>query len=217
MKKYIVRFYGWEEEMNGFNLSQEQSNKLDESINSDKYESLDSIGMDIEEILGIDFFDGDIFNKSRGNYLPENTYICVYDENENELSSFGLKDISDIEDHDEDFEYEDVESFEFVPEKGGAENILMIICSNKGGLYEFHIESDEEPKPKDFSVTTSTIETLDVYYEYIENIYFKGKKLEIYEWLDGRGKGITMYYYKLQDLYDFWEKNGIKNPYTELT
>ena len=51
MKKYIVRFYGWEEEMNGFNLSQEQADKLDEALESGEYESLDSIGMDIEEIL----------------------------------------------------------------------------------------------------------------------------------------------------------------------
>jgi hypothetical protein len=41
MKKYIVRFYGWEEEMNGFNLSQEQADKLDEALESGEYESLD--------------------------------------------------------------------------------------------------------------------------------------------------------------------------------
>jgi len=217
MGKYIVRFYGWEEEINGFNLSQEQSDKLDEALESGEYESLDSIGMDIEEILGVDFFEGDAFSMIKANYLPENTYVYVYDENENELSSFGLEELSDIEDHIEGFEYEDVKSFEFVPEKDGVENVLMVASSSKGGLYEFHIESDEEPKPKDFSITTSMVETLNVYYEYIENVYFKGEKLEIEEWLDNRGKGITMYYTKLQDLYDCWEKNGIKNPYTELT
>ena len=37
MAKYIVRFYGWEEEMQGFNLSQEQVDKLEEAVSSGKY------------------------------------------------------------------------------------------------------------------------------------------------------------------------------------
>ena len=125
--------------------------------------------------------------------------------------------MSDIEDHTEDFDYEGVTQIEFIPEKGGVENVLFVSASNKGGLYEFHIESDEVPKPEDFSIVTGIIEMLDVYYEFIEHVYFKGEKLEIEEWLDNRGKGIDLRLTKLQDLYDFWEENGIKNPYTELT
>ena len=213
MKKYIVRFYGWEEEMQGYNLSQEQTDKLEEAVSSGEYESLDSIGMDIEEILGVDFFEGDAFSMSRANYLPDNTYIFVYDENENELFSFDLNDMSDIEDHNEEYDYEDVTQIEFVPEKGGVENVLFASSSNKGGLYEFHIESDEVPKPEDFSIVTGMIEMIDLYYEFIENVYFKGEKLEIEEWLDNRGIGIYLHYTKLQDLYNYWEENGIKNPY----
>ena len=213
MKKYIVKFYGWEEEMQGYNLSQEQTDKLEEAISSGKYESIDSMGMDIEEILGVDFFEGDAFSMSRANYLPDNTYIFVYDENENELFSFDLNDMSDIEDHNEEYDYEDVTQIEFVPEKGGVENVLFASSSNKGGLYEFHIESDEVPKPEDFSIVTGMIEMIDLYYEFIENVYFKGEKLEIEEWLDNRGKGIYLHYTKLQDLYNYWEENGIKNPY----
>jgi len=213
MKKYIVRFYGWEEEMQGYNLSQEQTDKLEEAVSSGKYESIDSMGMDIEEILGVDFFEGDAFSMSRANYLPDNTYIFVYDENENELFSFDLNDMSDIEDHNEEYDYEDVTQIEFVPEKGGVENVLFASSSNKGGLYEFHIESDEVPKPEDFSIVTGMIEMIDLYYEFIENVYFKGEKLEIEEWLDNRGKGIYLHYTKLQDLYNYWEENGIKNPY----
>lgn len=220
MKKYIVRFYGWEEEMQGFNLSQEQVDKLEEAVSSGKYESIDSMGFDIEEIIGVDFFDGDAFSMSRANYLPDNTYIFVYDENENELFSFDLNETSDIEDHlddnDEYFDYyEGVTQMEFIPVKDESENILFATSTSKGGLYEFHIESDEVPKPEDFSVVTGVIEMLDVYYEFIEHVYFKGKRLEIEEWLDNRGKGIDIILTKLQDLYDFWEKNGIKNPYVE--
>ena len=36
MKKYIVRFFGWEEEMQGFSLSQEQVAKLNEAVSSGK-------------------------------------------------------------------------------------------------------------------------------------------------------------------------------------
>ena len=53
MKKYIVRFYGWEEEMQGYNLSQEQTDKLEEAVSSGKYESIDSMGMDIEKSSGL--------------------------------------------------------------------------------------------------------------------------------------------------------------------
>jgi hypothetical protein len=214
MKKYIVRFYGWEEEMQGFNLSQEQVDKLEEAVSSGKYESIDSMGMNIEEIIDVDFFEGDAFSMSRANYVAS-TYICVYDEDENELFSFGLDEMSDIEDHIEDFDYEGVTQIEFIPEKGGVENVLFASASSKGGLYEFHIESDEVPKPEDFSIVTGIIEMLDVSYEFIEHVYFKGEKLEIEEWLDNRGKGIDISLTKLQDLYDFWEKNGIKNPYIE--
>jgi len=215
MAKYIVRFYGWEEEMNGFNLSQEQADRLDEALESGEYESLDSIGMDIEEILDVEFFEGDAFSTTKANYLAENTYVYVYDEDENELFSFGLDDMSDIEDHNEEYDYEDVTQIEFVPEKGGVENILFASSSSKGGLYEFHIESDEVPKPEDFSIVTGMIEMLDLYYEFIDDVFFKGEKLEIEEWLDNRGKGIYLNYTKLQDLYNFWEENGIKNPYVD--
>ncbi len=213
MKKYIVRFYGWEEEMQGYSLSQEQVDKLEEAVSSGKYESIDSMGMDIEELIDVDFFEGDVFSMSRANYQPDNTYIFVYDENENELFSFDLNKMSDIEDQTEDFDYEGVTQIEFITEKGGVENILFVASSNKGGLYEFHIESEDVPKPEDFSIVTGIIEMLDVYYEFIEHVYFKGEKLEIEEWMDNRGKGIDIRLTKLQDLYDFWEENGIKNPY----
>ena len=102
---------------------------------------------------------------------------------------------------------------EFIPEPDIAENILFASSSSKGGLYEFHIESEEVPKPEDFSIVTGIIEMLDVYYEFIEHVYFKGQILEIEEWLDNRGKGIVMKLTTLQDLYDFWEENNIANPY----
>ena len=79
----------------------------------------------------------------------------------NELFSFDLNEIGDIEDHTEDFDYEGVTQIEFIPEKGGVENILFVSSSNKGGLYEFHIESDDVPKPEDFSIVTGVIEMLD--------------------------------------------------------
>ena len=211
--KYIVRFYGWEEEMQGFNLSQEQVDKLNEAVSSGEYESIDSMGIDIEDIIDVDFFEGDVFSITKANYLPDNTYIFVYDEDENELFSFGLNDTSDIEDQIEDYDYSETTSKEFIPEPDIAENILFASSSSKGGLYEFHIESEEVPKPQDFSIVTGIIEMLDVYYEFIEHVYFKGQILEIEEWLDNRGKGIVMKLTTLQDLYDFWEENNIANPY----
>ena len=60
--KYIVRFFGWEEEMQGFSLSQEQVDKLNEAVNSGEYESIDSMGIDIEDIIDVDFFEGDVFS-----------------------------------------------------------------------------------------------------------------------------------------------------------
>lgn len=213
MNKYIVRFFGWEEEMQGFNLSQEQVDKLNEAVSSGEYESIDSMGIDIEDIIDVDFFEGDVFSITKANYLPDNTYIFVYDEDENELFSFGLNDTSDIEDQIEDYDYSETTSKEFIPEPDIAENILFASSSSKGGLYEFHIESEEVPKPEDFSIVTGIIEMLDVYYEFIEHVYFKGQILEIEEWLDNRGKGIVMKLTTLQDLYDFWEENNITNPY----
>ena len=47
---------------------------------------------------------------------------------------------------------------------------------------------------------------LDVYYEFIEYVYFKGQILEIEEWLDNRGKGIVMKLTTLQIYMTFGKK-----------
>ena len=157
MKKYIVKFYGWEEEMQGYNLSQEQTDKLEEAISSGKYESIDSMGMDIEEILGVEFFEGDAFSTSRGNLLNQKILIRYMFMMRMRMSYSRLawtkwvilKTIT------EDYDYEGVTQIEFVSLRKVVLKILLFVSSSsKGGLYEFHIESDEVPKPEDFSIVT---------------------------------------------------------------
>jgi len=215
MKKYSIRFSGWELDMQGYKLTPEQVVKLEESVSSGEYESIARMGFDIEEIIGINIFEGDVFSMSRAEYLVDSTFIRVYDEDEDHLFAFDLNEMSDIEDHIENFVFDGEAHIEFVPVKNESENILFITSSSKGGPYGFLIESDEVPKPEDFSVVTRTIETLDVSHEFIEHVYFKGEKLEVEEWLDGQGRNIDIRLTKLQDLFDFWEENGIKNPYVE--
>lgn len=201
MSKYIVRFYGWELGLQGFNLTKEQSDKLDDALSGDEYDSLDDIGMDIEKIIDIYIFEGNVFSMSKADFLEDRTIISIFDENENELSSFKLLEIGEVFDYIKDFDDEElVKYYPLLPEKGGVESVLLVEESNKGGLYEFHIESDEVPKPEDFAVTSGIVEMIDAEYDFIEDVYFKGKKLEIVEWLDNKGKGIFLHYNKLEDL-----------------
>jgi hypothetical protein len=71
-------------------------------------------------------------------------------------------------------------------------NTYLSVDENKGGLYYMEFESDEVPSSKDFTFTTGCIETPNGDWDFIDKIFYKGKELEIVDWLDNSGKSSTL-------------------------
>jgi len=193
MTKYKIELYGWELEASCFSLDEKQTTIMDEYIEENGENCLSRLGFDIEEMLGIYMFQGNLFTISKPFYYT-NVRFVVSDEKDDEVESFEVGDISLLEDVLGD-DYEDVECYISLPEVL-EENILLITHESKGGLYYFYVESDEPPKPEDFSVMGNCIETPFGDYDIIEDVYYKGKKVEIDEWLGGDGKGFNIDYFK---------------------
>ena len=72
---------------------------------------------------------------------------------------------------------------------------MFIADENKGGIYEMSFESDNKPKPEDFSVMGGGIDTPEGEWDFISRFFFKDKLLEIDDWLDNSGKSTTMEIY----------------------
>ena len=83
-----------------------------------------------------------------------------------------------------------------MPEFSNKLGYLMKIEESKGGIAVFHFESEELPLPTDFSALGGIIEAPDSYYEYVENLYFKGNLLLETDSLDSVGKAMTVKLYK---------------------
>jgi|APGre2960657373_1045057.scaffolds.fasta_scaffold06604_3 hypothetical protein len=96
---------------------------------------------------------------------------------------FGTKEISTIEEWDENFD--DYVYMNVIPEPG--EIIYFSVDRAKGGFVYFDFESDEVPQPKDFSVSYGVVEESDGDWDYVNKYYFKGKELEITDYIDSRG------------------------------
>ena len=196
MAKYKVELYGWELEANCFSLNERQTTIMDEYIEENGGDCLSKMGFDIEEMLDIDMFDSDVFNISKPFYYDNMTFI-VFDENDEEVIQFNTSEISFLEDILGN-DYVDTECIIAMPDIL-KKNLLLITHESKGGIYYFYVESNETPKPEDFSVMGNVIETPDGEYDIVEDVYYKGNKIEIEEWLGGDGKGFSIDYYKIND------------------
>ena len=79
-----------------------------------------------------------------------------------------------------------------IPDMLGCENILLIYDENKGGLGIFEIESNELPKPEDFTYRGGSIGTPEYDLDFVAQLFFKGKLIEPIDYLDNRGKASTV-------------------------
>ena len=191
MKKYKIEVYGWELESTCFSLDERQSTIMDEYIKENGKNCLSKLSFDIEDMLDIDMFDGDIFNISKPFYYFETNFLVI--DNNKTVKEFNTENFSHLEDILDD--YEDPNEYIALPDVYES-NILLITHESKGGIYSFYVESEDIPKPKDFAIMGNFIDTPIGDYDIIEDIYFKGKKVEIDEWIGGDGKGFNIDYFK---------------------
>ena len=72
----------------------------------------------------------------------------------------------------------------------------MKIEETKVGIAVFYFESDDLSSATDFSALGGMVETPNSYYEYVENLFFKGNKIEETDILESSGKAMTVKLYK---------------------
>ena len=205
--KYKLELYGWEVEATGHSLTNKQVKDIKSLMKKEDVEELWEVRHNIEEneILN-DWWSPDLFHETKP--LDNNALVCyLY---EQDLESVTLsKEILEFPIHkmkqawevlgDEEAD-KLVENHCAIPEY--VDNVDNILCSfdeNKGGIYEFAFDSDTVPTPEDFYYTNGCIETPEGDWDYVDKIFFKGKELEIEDYLDNSGKAATVEIYMKDD------------------
>jgi hypothetical protein len=191
MTKYKLNCYGWLLEAIGKTLTDEQVKKIEDLMKKAGYEELWEVRHDLDELLDIDIWDGDLFHVSKA-FDNGTMYFTVEDDMEKEVLAFDIDETGDLdEDYYDKNEYVNYDTFP-KDKKLQPRNTYLSVDENKGGLYYMEFESDEVPSSKDFTFTTGCIETPNGDWDFIDKIFYKGKELEIVDWLDNSGKSSTL-------------------------
>ena len=191
MTKYKLNCYGWSLEAIGKTLTDEQIKKIEDLMKKAGYEELWEVRNDLNELLDIDIWDGDLFHVSKA-FDNGTMYFTVEDDMEKEVLAFDIDETGEL---DEDYyEKNDYVNYDTFPKdkKLQPRNTYLSVDENKGGLYYMEFESDEVPSSKDFTFTTGCIETPNGDWDFIDKIFYKGEELEIVDWLDNSGKSSTL-------------------------
>lgn len=189
MGKYKLNCYGWSFEAVGKSLTDEQVSVILDTMKEQEAESVSQIRFDLEELLGIDIWDGELFHLSQA--FDNNTmHFVVEDEQGEEVLKFEINEMSDLP--DEYYEDNEILDYSAFPKEDGPKNVYLSVDENKGGIYQMEFESEELPKPEDFTYTRGCIGTPNGDWDFIDKIRFKGNELEILDWLDNSGKATTL-------------------------
>ena len=191
MAKYKLNCYGWSLEAIGKILTDEQVKKIEDLMKKAGYEELWEVRHDLDDLLDIDIWDGDLFHVSKA-FDNGTMYFTVEDDMEKEVLTFDIDETGDL---DEDYyDKNEYVNYDTSPKdkKLKPRNTYLSVDENKGGLYYMEFESDEVPSSKDFTFTTGCIETPNGDWDFIDKIFYKGEELEIVDWLDNSGKSSTL-------------------------
>lgn len=196
MAKYKLECYGWEIEAMALSLTEEQVEDIQILMEDNGYDEISEARFELEDI-GIDLYESDIFHLSKPMY-NEKLWFKVVNEAEEEVIKFSIEDIVHIEEVIDDFEPNDV--FIAIPEAGKIERILFCIDEWKGALFYMAFETDDVPTLQDFAYSGNCIETPDDEWDFVEELYFKGKRLNVTDYFDKSGKGSVMGLWALDDI-----------------
>jgi hypothetical protein len=198
IKKYVLVLQGWDISASGYSLTKDEVEKLYTYMSENDMDDISQLGDDIFDIIDHYPFDGNMWNLSKP--LDESLSFMLYDANDmdNPILEFDADDMTDHYDVDPTYEVDDVNGY---PAKGQEENILIQIEQNKGRLGECVFESEEIPTAKDFSLGYNCIYQPDGDLNFINNIYYKGNKLDYnLENADIITKGVKLHLWTLKDV-----------------
>ncbi len=198
MSKYKLRVHGWELNASAHSLTNEEVDNLKEYQEENGHDDLSEMAWEIETVVdGYEPFSTNmwVIDVPMDN---DSLSFILEDENEQEVTTFKLDDMTDHYEVDEDY---DSKNYNGYPEEGGDENILLFLEENKGVVYGFNLESEEVPTAKDFSYIRGSIETPDGDWDFVDKVFFKGTELEVdHDFQDTRGKALTVQLWTLNDL-----------------
>mgnify|MGYP003322762047 CR=1 FL=1 len=183
----------------------EKDPELDYDLCVTNMHLLPGFGQSENEILN-DWWSPDLFHETKP--LDNNALVCYLYEQDlesvtlsKEILKFPIHKMKQAWEVLGDEEADKlVENHCAIPEY--VDNVDNILCSfdeNKGGIYEFVFDSDTVPTPEDFYYTNGCIETPEGDWDYVDKIFFKGKELEIEDYLDNSGKAATVEIYMKDD------------------
>lgn len=193
--KYKIKTYGWSFEAIGITLTDEQVELVKKEMENEGYDELHEIRFELDPLLDIDIWDGDLFHMTKP-FNNGSLYFQIEDESGNVVKEFEIGDIPNPNDSEDEPEYVLIDAF---PKTEGDKNILLTIDENKGGIFEFEIESDEIPQENDFSYIMGSIETPDGDWDFIDEITYKNEVCEIVDYLDNTGKASTIEIFYSED------------------
>ena len=206
MSNYKLKIWGWEFDGSAHKLTNDEVETLNNFKTEKGYNDLSESGWELEEVIQ-DWSPHDTNWWVMSKPFFENVTTFILEDNDgNEVWSVKVDELSDIydlsEEHgiDEDGFDEPTENRDGYP-SDGQENILLYYEVNKGIISTFSIESDNEPKPTDFSVVGGSIETPENEIEYIDRVWYKNQELEWdYDDQYVNGKSLEIKLYTLSDV-----------------
>jgi hypothetical protein len=211
MGKYKLLVNGYGMDGSAHTLTDEEVQTILSFKEKEGYKTLDEMYVDLPEIL-------EDYDHYMTNYWVTTTAfandICHFVlVNEKDEVIWDVK-FADLDRTMENFEYpEDADNhtkeIDAYPHEG-KENILLVYETVKGTMFNFEIESEEEPKPTDFAVTVQSMETPEYEEELVSKVFFKGTELERnfdeeFYW----GKSLTVELFTMADLDndDDWDED----------
>lgn len=211
MAKYKLLVNGYGMDGSAHTLTDEEVQTILSFKEKEGYNTLDEMYADLPEIL-------EDYDHYMTNYWVTTTalasdschFVLV---NEKDEVIWDVK-FADLDRTMENFEYPEyadnhAKEIDAYPHEG-KENILLVYETVKGTMFNFEIESEEDPKPTDFAVTVQSMETPEYEEELVSKVFFKGTELERnfdeeYFW----GKSLTVELFTMADLDkdDDWDED----------
>ena len=189
MAKYTLNTYGWSFEAICKTLTDEQVQLIRNKMDEEGFTELHEIRFDLDALLDLDFWDGEVFHRTEA-FDNDTITFQVVDEEGTKVLEFGINETVDlyetIEDFDDKYKYR---SYNAIPEYNiPPTNLYLSVDENKGGIFTFTFESDTVPVASDFTYSSGSIDTPDGDYDFIDQVFFKGQPLVIEDYIDNWGK-----------------------------
>jgi hypothetical protein len=214
MAKYSLLVNGSGFDGSAHVLTSEEVRKIHDFKEEAGYDGLDEMYSDLPELLeNYDHYDTNYWVTSTA-MATERLHFVLIDEKEEvvwdvkpeELSYVGDETIGFRFPEDADDRTKEIDAY---PHEG-KENILLVYEETKGTMIDFVVETEEVPKPIDFSFTIQSLETPEYELELVDKVFFKGSQLEsVHEHESYTGKGLTVEIFTMDDLDndDEWDED----------